>query len=60
MPALVSREPWSEKPPQPGQSEFECVWGWLELYDDGTFRFDASTRPSDQQIEQRKGCRLPE
>ncbi|WP_151427535.1 hypothetical protein [Xanthomonas oryzae] len=50
MSALMSREPWWEKPPQPGKSELECVWGWLELYDDGTFRFDVSSRPSDQEI----------
>jgi hypothetical protein len=57
--SLVSREPWWETPPRPGQDEMTCKWGWLELWSDGSFRFDASSRPTDEQIKARKGCHLP-
>ncbi len=33
--SLVSREPWWETPPRPGQDEMTCKWGWLELWSDG-------------------------
>jgi hypothetical protein len=58
MRQLVSREPWWELPPRPGQDEMECRWGWLPAYSDGTFVFDMSTRPTDEEIQARKGCRL--
>ena len=54
---LISREPWWARPPAPGQDERTCDWGWLEIYSDGTFRFDP-TRPSDDEIRNRKGCRV--
>lgn len=55
---LVSREPWWALPPQPGQVELDCEWGWLEVYSDGTCEFDCTTRPTDAEILARKGCRL--
>lgn len=58
MKTLVTREPWWANPPKPGQPEHECIWGYLEVYSDGTFVFDDSKRPSDIEIDQRKGCRL--
>jgi len=54
---LVSREPWWAKPPAPGQDETTCEWGRLEIYSDGTFHFDR-TRPTDEEIRHRKGCRV--
>lgn len=56
---LVSREPWWAVPPQPGQDELTCQWGWLEFYSDGNFRFDDSSKPTDEEIGARKGCRIP-
>ncbi len=58
MRQLLSREPWWALPPQNGQDEMECDWGWLLMYSDGSFFFDTSTRPSDEEIKARKGCRL--
>ncbi len=58
-PTLVSREPWWEVPPAPGEDELSCRWGWLELWSDGTFRFNTETRPTEQEIRERKGCRIP-
>ena len=57
MKQLVNREPWWELPPKPGQSENDCSWGYLEQYDDGSFSFDNTQRPSDDEIRNRKGCR---
>ncbi len=56
-PQLLSREPWWAHPPQPGQREMDLQWGYLEVYADGSFRFDP-TRPSTQEILQRPGCRI--
>jgi hypothetical protein len=56
-PYLISREPWWRTPPKPGQSELALDWGYLEIWSDMSFRFVAE-RPSDQEILQRKGCRL--
>ncbi len=52
---LISREPWWAIPPRAGQSEQDLQWGYLEIYADGTFRFDP-TRPSDEEIRNRRGC----
>lgn len=57
MPALISKEPWWAKRPQPGESDADVEWGYLEHYDDGTFNFDP-TRPTDEEIRNRKGCRI--
>ena len=57
MANLISREPWWFLPPKPGQDEMTCVWGYLEHYDDGGFVF-VHERPSDEEIANRKGCRL--
>lgn len=57
MKNLVSREPWWELPPKPGQNESDCSWGYLELYEDGSFRFDITQTPSDEEIRHRRGCR---
>ena len=54
---LVSREPWWQSPPKPGQDEMTCVWEWLEVWLDGTFTVD-HTRPSGEEIRARKCCRL--
>jgi len=51
MAKLISREPWWAKPPEQGQDELSLEWGYLE------FRF-VSTRPSDEEIRLRKGCRV--
>ena len=56
-PYLMSREPWWRTPPKPGQPESELDWGYLEIWSDMSFRF-IEERPSDQEIRQRKGCRL--
>ena len=57
-PRLISREPWWAHPPRPGQSELDVEWGYLETWSDGTFRF-VRQRPSDEEIKNRKSCRLP-
>lgn len=54
---LVSREPWWNYPPRPGQDEMELEWGWLEIWSDGRFEF-VHERPSDDEIRQRKSCFL--
>ena len=54
---LVSREPWWATPPGPGQTEADVAWGYLEIYSDGSFRFDPQ-RPSDEEIHNRPGCWL--
>jgi len=56
---LISREPWWASPPKPGQDEMTCAWGWLEFYSDNSFNFDNSSRPTDEQIKERKGCHTP-
>lgn len=53
---LVSREPWWVTPPRPGQDELSLEWGYLEVYDNGEFRF-IRERPSDVEILKRKSCR---
>lgn len=58
MRELVTREPWWAEPPKAGQDELECEWGWLEIYSDGSFYFDSSTRPTDDEIKARSSCRL--
>lgn len=58
MAQLLSREPWWAKRPEPGQSDCDVEWGYLEHYDDGQFVFNPS-RPTQQEIENRKSCRLP-
>ena len=55
---LVTREPWWAVPPKLGQDVLECEWGWLEIYSDGSFSFDASSRPTDDEIRARSSCRL--
>ena len=55
-PTLVSREPWWHKPPAPGEDEMSCTWVYLELWSDGSFKVDP-TRPSDEEIRNRKSCR---
>jgi len=57
MASLVSREPWWAKRPAEGQTDEDVEWGYLEIYDDGTFRYDP-TRPSDQEILTRKSCQI--
>lgn|GEM_PF-402252 len=57
MAKLISREPWWAKPPEQGQDELSLEWGYLEIYDNLEFRF-VSTRPSDEEIRLRKGCRV--
>lgn len=54
---IISREPWWQAPPRPGQDEMECVWEWLITWSDCTFTVE-HTRPSDAEIRARKGCRL--
>lgn len=56
---VISREPWWAYPPKPGQSEKDLVWGYLELLENATFRFNHE-RPSDQEIADRPGCRIAE
>ncbi|UXH55909.1 hypothetical protein Q1Z72_01585 [Pseudomonas qingdaonensis] len=58
MPNLISREPWWATRPEPGQSDRDVEWGYLEHFDDGSFNFD-HTRPSDAEILNRKSCRIP-
>ena len=57
MAKLISREPWWAKPPEQGQDELSLEWGYLEIYDNLEFRF-VSSRPSDEEIRLRKGCRV--
>lgn len=54
---VVSREPWWASPPKPGQTDEDLVWGYLERLSSGDFRFNPE-RPSDDEIRNRKGCRL--
>ena len=56
-PYLISRDPWWRTPPIPGQAESELDWGYLEIWSDLSFRF-VDERPTDREIQQRKGCRL--
>ena len=55
---LISREPWWALPPKPGQSESELDWGYLEHHAGGRFEF-VQQRPTDDEIRNRPGCRLP-
>ncbi len=57
-PVLISREPWWERPPRPGESEWDVEWGYLECWSDGTFRF-VRERPTPEEIRNRKSCRNP-
>lgn len=54
---VVSKEPWWAIPPEIGQNELEVEWGYLVRYYDGSWGFD-NTRPSDEEIIARKGCRI--
>jgi len=59
MREILSKEPWWARPPQPGQAESQLEWGWLVIYSDGEARFEfVHERPTDEQIRQRKGCRI--
>lgn len=57
---IVKREPWWNLPPARGEDELSARWGYLVWYDDGSHDFDADTRPSDDEIINRKSCRLPD
>nr|BFE89716.1 hypothetical protein GCM10020185_02520 [Pseudomonas brassicacearum subsp. brassicacearum] len=58
-PDHAKKEPWWASPPKPGQDESELEWGWLVIYSEGEPRFEfIKERPSDEQIRQRKGCRV--
>lgn len=47
----ISREPWYRDPPQESNKNILLLsWGFLVLYSDGSFDFDAGVRPSDQAI----------
>lgn len=59
MASIVNREPWWVSPPLRGQDELTCEWVYLLVYDDGSFGVD-SVRPSDEEILQRRGCRISE
>lgn len=52
----ISREPWREGPVKEGQKDADAKWGWLKVFDDHTFEFDMSNRPTDKEIKNRKGC----
>ena len=54
---LVSRDPWWATAPKRGQDEMTLEWGYLEVYTDGSFRFDRR-RPSDSEIINRTSCLL--
>ena len=41
----------------PGQLESELDWGYLEIWSTMSFR-SITERPTDQEIQQHKGCRL--
>lgn len=60
MKTLFSREPWWAKAPQQGQTDLELEWGYLVIYQvDGRFEFEFDqTRPSVEEIGNRKGCRV--
>jgi len=60
MKTLFSREPWWAKAPLPGQADLELEWGYLVIYQvDGVFEFEFDqTRPSVDEIVNRKGCRI--
>jgi len=56
MRQIMQKEPWWAAPPQPGQDESELEW---VIYSEGEPRFEfIKERPSDEQIRQRKGCRV--
>lgn len=59
MATLLSKEPWWAKRPEPGQSDLDVEWGYLEHYDNGEFVFNP-TAPSLEEIKNRKGCRIYE
>jgi len=54
--SVVNREPWWLHPPEAGQDEMSCTWTYLLTYSDGTFGVD-HTRPSDDEIKNRRSCR---
>ncbi|MCX7077941.1 MAG: hypothetical protein NTV76_01040 [Pseudomonas sp.] len=54
--ALISREVWWLKPPQPGQTEADLHWGFLEIYTDKPPAF-IDERPTAEQMANRKSCR---
>jgi hypothetical protein len=59
MRQILSKEPWWEFPPQPGQDESELDWGWLVTWNEGEPRFEfVKQRPSDNEIRNRKSCRI--
>ena len=60
MPKIISKEPWLAVPPKPGQSDDDLEWGWLIVEEGGIVRFDNTSRPTDDQIANRKACRVLE
>lgn len=54
--ALIYRDVWWFKPPEPGQTEKDLRWGFLEIYSDGQTRY-VDERPTDKQMAERKSCR---
>ncbi|MEE9494434.1 MAG: hypothetical protein V3W04_13790 [Gammaproteobacteria bacterium] len=54
---VSSKEPWWEKPPEPGQTDEDLVWGWLTVYSDGGVVFDTTNPPTNEEILHRSGCR---
>ena len=55
---ILSKEPWWEQPPKPGQTEADLRWGYLLIYDDRSFEF-LDERPSEAELQARSSCLLP-
>ncbi|MCY4425873.1 MAG: hypothetical protein OXC05_02425 [Halieaceae bacterium] len=55
---ILSKEPWWEEPPQPGQTEADLRWGYLVFYEDRSFAF-LDERPSDEELQGRSSCFIP-
>ncbi len=60
MGKIISKEPWWATPPRPGQQDSDLKWGWLIVEEGGVVRFDDSNRPSNEEIANRKACRVLE
>ena len=55
---ILSKEPWWEQPPKPGQTESDLEWGYLLFYEDRSFEF-LDERPSDEELQGRSSCFIP-
>lgn len=57
-PRIVERCVWWKEPPSELLDIRDVTWGFLIVFSDGKFEFSEDPKPTAEEIENRKSCRL--